>query len=296
MSIAIHSHEISLIIPVKDNQSGVNQFLTHFLETQTSDTYPKEIILVDNQSNPPLVIPETPAGFPIQIRLISCPRKGPGAARNCGASESKGSWLLFIDSDCIPTESSIRGFLDLQTHASAYIGTVNALGNDPVSNYYQSQKIHQPPEKVDGHGRVTPKYLITANFMIEKEVFYNHHGFNEYFTFACEDMDLGVRLEQKASMAFVDAAMVKHDYHDGFSGFIRRFYAYGKGNRLIRTMYKLPLFPLPFLPKDKSNWVNFGLAGVQWLCLFTGYLVMHVRLLTGKQPRIGNDQTQHAFS
>lgn len=285
MSITVDSNEISLIIPVKNNQSGVNQFLTRFMETQLPETYPKEIILVDNQSSPPLMIPEERVQYLIPIRLLICSKTGPGAARNEGAKHASGNWLLFIDSDCLPTNSSITGYLNLRINASAYIGAVTALGDDPVSQYYFSQKIHRPPEKKDHQGNVTPKYLVTANFLIRKKVFEDHSGFNEFFTFACEDMDLGVRLVQEAPLAFANEALVLHDYHDGLGGFIRRFFAYGQGNRLVRTVHDLPTFPLPFLPKNKSRYVNFGLACLQWLCLLSGYAVMHLWLLTGSQQR-----------
>ncbi len=285
MSITLDPNEISLIIPVKDNQDGVDKFLKHLWETQDADSLPKEIILVDNLSVPPLALSEGQENSPIPIRIINCSQKGPGAARNRGAKAALGKWLLFIDSDCVPTDESIRGYLHLTSEASAYIGRVDALEKDPISEYYFSQQIHRPPEVKDEQGRIKPKYLVTANFLIRKELFEAKSGFNEFFVFACEDMDLGLRLMQEKPLAFAENSVVRHDYHDGLRGFVRRFYAYGQGNRLIRTRHRVATFPLPFLPKDKSRLANFALAILQWFCLLIGYSVMHLRLLTGKQSR-----------
>tara|TARA_R110002051_G_scaffold298997_1_gene366052 strand:+ start:246 stop:473 length:228 start_codon:yes stop_codon:yes gene_type:complete len=44
--------EILIVIPVKDNQTGIDNYLTKFFETHPEIDYPKEIIIVDNNSNP----------------------------------------------------------------------------------------------------------------------------------------------------------------------------------------------------------------------------------------------------
>ncbi len=44
--------EITIVIPVKDNQTGIDIFLTEFFRTHNADNFPKEIIIVDNNSNP----------------------------------------------------------------------------------------------------------------------------------------------------------------------------------------------------------------------------------------------------
>ena len=74
---------ITIVIPVKDNQKGIDNFLTAFFKTHTEDNFPREIIIVDNNSKNPLLISDT---FPIPVRIISCNKEGPGSARNMGVS------------------------------------------------------------------------------------------------------------------------------------------------------------------------------------------------------------------
>src|SRR5260370_27713927 len=49
--------DITVILPVKTNQKGVTLFLTEFLRTHPPASYPREIIIVDNNSQPPISIP-----------------------------------------------------------------------------------------------------------------------------------------------------------------------------------------------------------------------------------------------
>ena len=54
-----------------------------------------EVVVVDNGSDPPAVIPDDP-----RLRLIRNPtNRGVAAARNQGAAVLTGRWLLFLDSD-----------------------------------------------------------------------------------------------------------------------------------------------------------------------------------------------------
>ena len=36
--------EVTIIIPVKNNQIGINRFLTEFFKTHSTDNFPREII------------------------------------------------------------------------------------------------------------------------------------------------------------------------------------------------------------------------------------------------------------
>jgi hypothetical protein len=53
---SINVNDISIIIPVKDNQRGINILLESFFFTQVKDSYPKEFIIVDNNSKRPIFV------------------------------------------------------------------------------------------------------------------------------------------------------------------------------------------------------------------------------------------------
>ncbi|MDO6804662.1 glycosyltransferase, partial [Wenyingzhuangia sp. 1_MG-2023] len=103
----INANEISIVIPVKNNQFGISRFLHIFEEITPKEFYPLEIIIIDNNSGLPI---EISRNYPVKLRLSKCKPVGPASARNKGVEISKGQWILFTDSDCIPTESSISGY------------------------------------------------------------------------------------------------------------------------------------------------------------------------------------------
>jgi len=270
--------KISIVIPVKNNQEGIDDFFDSFYKTHTTEYFPKEIIIVDNNSQPAISIKDIFNNRGINITLTTCHKPGPAAARNFGAKKAKGDWLLFVDSDCIATAHMVTGYLMVKSNAIGYQGYVGTIGHDYLSQYYLSQAIHQPPHTVDAKGVRIPKYLVSANIMIEKESFSMVGGFNEDYIFGGEDIDLGLRLSKVGSLEYASESKVLHTFDDGLKGFVRRYIAYGKGNRLVERYHDIHLIPLPFTAKKKVIIINHFLSILQWLCLLIGYLQMHKKL------------------
>lgn len=89
---------VSVIVPVFNDQIGLDKCLGALaMQSWPHDRY--EVIVVDNTSDPPLVIDATHSGI---VRLIHCATPGSYAARNIGIKEARGNVLSFIDADCIP--------------------------------------------------------------------------------------------------------------------------------------------------------------------------------------------------
>jgi glycosyltransferase involved in cell wall biosynthesis len=270
-SPAINISEISIVIPVKDNQEGIDNFLTSFFVTQQIVGYPKEIIIVDNLSEVPIKLRTEFYSNEIEIVLIKCDRKGPASARNKGVEVARGSWLLFLDSDCLITEDTLKGYLKSCNSSIAYAGMVKSLRNDYLSRYYEQQEILMPLKIRDENGNFMPQYLITANCLVWKTAFHEVGGFNEKIQFAGgEDIDLGLRLSEIGNISFAFDAIIYHDFNDGLMGFWKRFIRYGKGNRIIEEIYDSDLSPRLFRPNKKSM-INEVLAKIQWLGLKVGY-------------------------
>ena len=261
------SKDVSIVIPVKNNQKGINTYLEHFFQTHTKESFPREIIIIDNNSIPKIHIQEEYKKNGI-IRLIECEKIGPASARNKGIKIAKGNWILFNDSDCLPTESLISGYLNVLNGSVAYAGNVKSLGDDKLSQYYESQEILLPLKT--SHDFV-PQYLITANAFVWREAINKTGGFNENIKVASgEDVDLGLRLSQIGRLSYAFESVVFHNFDDGFSGFIKRFRRYGKGNKIVSELYKTDVKPRPFRPNEKSI-TNYFLAIIQYLSLTYGY-------------------------
>ena len=263
-------NDISVIIPVKDNQKGINLFLRKFFESHSKVNYPKEIIIVDNNSNKKIKVKRE---YPFPIKVICCSKTGPACARNLGIKYATGNWILFTDSDCIPSSTFLTGYLNSLNGSIGYAGNVKAFGKDKISKYYESQEILVPLntfEKKDFRG---PDFLITANALVWKKAVESIGGFNENIGIAAgEDIDLGFRLIEIGKLSFAFESIVYHNFNGGLYGFIERFKRYGKGNRIISELYSIDLKPRKFKPNNPSL-LNYFLAYLQYICLLKGYSI-----------------------
>ena len=264
---SISCKEISIIVPVKDNQKGIDTFLNALEEVTRKEHHVKEVIIVDNLSKMPV---EVQGKYSFNVIVTSCKIIGPAAARNQGASIAHGTWLLFLDSDCIPSSTTISGYLTEQNQHLAYAGNVKVSSQGWLSNYYETQEILIPPEAIDS-GAVRPDYLVTANCLIYKEAFDKIGGFDETFKQAGgEDIDLAFRLLTIGSIEYQWNSIVYHNFDDGFIGFIKRFNRYGKGNKQLAKKHTLNLSPRCFIP-EKVSLINLALSFIQFLSMSKGY-------------------------
>jgi glycosyltransferase involved in cell wall biosynthesis len=267
--VLLRTDHVTIIIPVKNNQAGIDLFLYEFFKTHTANNFPSEIIIVDNNSSPPIEIKCN--DFPISVRVVKCDKIGPASARNFGAHQAKSDWILFTDSDCIPTNSLLTGYLNVQNGSIGYAGNIKAHGEDWISQYYEQQEILVPPKVYDKPSNPRPDYLITANCLVWREAFNMVGGFNEQIKIAGgEDIDLGFKLLNIGELSYAFESIAKHNFGNRLSDFRERFIRYGVGNRIIGNLYNLDLMPKRFLP-NKRTFVNMILAYLQYHWLIKGY-------------------------
>ena len=270
-SEAVKTADISIVIPVKDNQKGIDNFFVNFFNTHSKDKFPKEIIIVCNNSKVKTEIRQEFLNKFSKIQVFECTKLGPASARNLGVQQTKGKWVLFVDSDCIPTENLISGYETDNKNTIAYSGNVKSLKQDWLSKYYETQEILIPLKIAEESGRFAPQYLITANCLVWKPAFEEVGGFNENITIAGgEDVDLGLRLSLIGKLDYAFNSLVLHDFDDGILGFWKRFRRYGKGNKLVEKIYGTNMKPAFFRP-NKRSFMNEILAKTQWLALTIGY-------------------------
>jgi len=263
------SKDITVVIPVKDNQRGIEQFLDAFYKNNPQEYYPYEIIIVDNPK-PEIVIPEKYQKKPVPIRILHCYKKGPASARNIGWKAAQTKWILFSDSDCMPQKEWISGYMESMNGSVGYAGNVKSLGKDIISRYYELQRILIPPP-FQYKNINYPEFLITANSLVWKPALEEINGFNEDIQIAAgEDIDLGFRLREIGSISYAQRSLTLHNFDDGLVGFIRRFTRYGEGNKKIAVLYNLDLKPKPFKPIVPTL-SNIFLSKLQKYFLEKGY-------------------------
>lgn len=263
------TQEISIVIPVKDNQRGIDHFFDDFFKTQGLQSLPLEILLVCDKGAS-INLPWDCSHYPIEVKVLCSSGTGPASARNVGWQSASGRWILFTDSDCRPTSNWLEGYIEASNGSIGYVGTVLSYGQDFVSRYYESQSILMPSINNQA-GVISPDYLITANALVWKKALEKIGGFNEAIKIAAgEDVDLGFRLREIGDLSFAVNSVVFHDFDDGLVGFMRRFRRYGKGNRQLAEMYTLNIKPRRFKPR-KRGFGNSILAYIQYLSMLWGW-------------------------
>ena len=268
---AVKYDNVSIIIPVKDNQGGIDRFLHEFFLTHTEDYYPKEIIIIDNNSKNPVKVDDKYCNTGLILRVLDCKTKGPAAARNYGAKASKGDWLLFCDSDCIPTSTLIKGYVDFSKRAIAYTGNVKALENDWLSHFYDTENILLPHLKSNSRNELVPLYIVTANALVWKQALIECGYFNETFNNAGgEDVELAIRLWKFGNICHVTDSLIIHDFDEGVLGFYKRFLRYGKGNMQLENVQNIDMCP-KFRKPIKPSFSNYIAKVLQHLFMTYGY-------------------------
>ncbi|WP_165422881.1 glycosyltransferase family 2 protein [Ktedonosporobacter rubrisoli] len=264
--------ELSIVVPVKNNQRGIDRLLESCLQIFSPEHCPREILVVDNGSQPPLELPAQ-LPWPLPVHILVCPRSGAAAARNMGARKASGNWLLLMDSDCIPTATLIGGYQEAMDGSIGYAGAAQVASSDVYSAYYEAQHILSPPALVH-EGSARPAFMVTANALIWRAALAQVGGLDERFKSAgCEDIDLGLRLWSVGPLAYAPKARVQHAFEADLGSFVRRFIRYGHGSRLMSALYHEDLSPRLVVPQPASP-ANRALALVQLLALWWGYLTI----------------------
>lgn len=105
---------VSVIVPVHAGGAALVQCLEALARLSPP---PLEVIVVDDGGSPADSRPHAP-----DVRVVRLPqRRGPAAARNCGASVARGDVLLFVDADVLvpPTAvATVQACLNDQTVAA----------------------------------------------------------------------------------------------------------------------------------------------------------------------------------
>ena len=130
------------------------------------------------------------------------PKKGPAANRNAASKHAKGSWLLFLDDDCLTDEKWLETIILNINESSnlirAFEGSVHA------DRQYNSDLGYCPVNYSGG-------CFWSANIAIKTELFLKIGGFDENYPIAAnEDQDIYLRLLNETSIPFLPKWIVYH--------------------------------------------------------------------------------------
>ncbi|HMP95265.1 MAG TPA: glycosyltransferase, partial [Phnomibacter sp.] len=219
---------ISLIVPVFNRPAEVEELLQS-LTTQTNSRF--EVVLVEDGSQVPCLPVVEKYQQQLQIQYHTKPNSGPGLTRNMGATQAKGNYFVFLDSDCV-----------LPPH---YIQTVyTCLQRQYVDAFGGPDKAHEqftPIQKAINYGMTS--FLTTGGIRgggekLDKfhprsfNMGYSRQVFNATGGFAAirfgEDIDMSIRiLKAGFSTALIKDAYVYHKRRSTFRQFFKQVFNSG---------------------------------------------------------------------
>jgi GT2 family glycosyltransferase len=183
---------VSVVIPFVGSAAELDRLLDGLeaLELARGD----ELVIVDNRppGSPALAAARLPAGG----RLARAERlPGPGHARNRGAEETSGDWLVFIDSDTRPEAQLLDAYFDPEPRAPTGVlagGILDVARRSTIVSRHDVARQRMSQEMT--LRRAGSPYAQTANCAVRRVAFEAVGGFDEQAH--GEDADLCFRLRE----------------------------------------------------------------------------------------------------
>ncbi len=240
----------SVIIPIYNRPDEIVELLDSLtLQSHKSDI---EVILVEDGSERPCE-KEIQCYFKeLDIKYIVQENGGPGSARNRGAEEANGEYLIFFDSDCIIPADYFKivnahlpenglGMFGGPDKEHSFFTPIQKAISYSMTSFLTTGGIRGGKEKMD---RFYPR---SFNMGIRREVFKKLNGFSD-MRFG-EDLDLSMRaFEQGISVGLIVEASVYHKRRTNFKAFFKQVFNSGVARINLTLKHKNTLKPVHFLP------------------------------------------------
>ncbi len=224
---------VAIILPTHNRASLLSGALDSIGRARATHPGPSELIVVNDGSKDEtasILSKAVTAGLVDHVITHPSPR-GPAAARNAGWLSTSAPLIAFTDDDCEVDPSWLHRLVRALSEAPPEIagvgGRVEAARRGLIADYMTHHRILEPPASL--------AYLVTANVIFRRSALETVGGFDEAVKApGGEDPGLCMCLkDQGYRFAFEPGAVVHHHYRQRFSNYIRTFYRYGRGCRLV---------------------------------------------------------------
>lgn len=222
MEHAIDAGLVSIIIPTFNGATRIPACLAALRNQKTNREI--EILVVDDGSTDRTA--EVVRSWP-EVRLISQSNSGPAAARNRGASEARGTLLIFTDDDCVPVpdwlEALLKPFSD-----PGVVGSKGAYRTRQKSLVARFVQIEYEDRYCIMAAREDIDFIDTYSAAFVRERFLEMDGYDTSFPVACaEDIELSYRMSALGwKMRFAPEAIVYHTHPDSFWRYLKKKYKF----------------------------------------------------------------------
>lgn len=231
MSTATGSAPRVSVITLTFNRLVALERCLESLANQTLSPHEFELVLVDVSDQPET---RMVAAYRNRIDINHLPADNQGVAgnRNLGVQHARGSWLAFLDDDCVAAPDWLAALMRCASeHPDSLIGggVKNLNPGNAVS--CAGQVITEAVDACFNSGQGEPSFFPGLNFAVRKDHYCSLGGNDERFgRLAAEDRDFIDRWRRSGrGLVRAEHAIVIHAHRAQFTGFVRQYFNYGRG-------------------------------------------------------------------
>lgn len=248
----------SIVVPVYNRPDELSQLLSSLGQQHFTDF---EVIVVEDGSTVDSTAVVHIHRQHLALHYHRQENAGPAAARNLGASQAKGEYLIFLDSDCIcPAHylSVVDRFLQ-ESQADAFGGPDTAHPKfsalQKAINYAMTARLTTGGMRGGSQYRSDRFLPRSFNMGVRKEVFEQAGGFDARLRFG-EDLDLSLRLRQLGfRIALAREAWVYHQRRSNWRAFFKQVYNAGMARVYLSERHPGSLGLIHLLPSLFVIWL-----------------------------------------
>ena len=219
--------DFSVLIPTFNRASILKRTL-QALASQCPGAGSFEVLVVDDGSTDrtPEEVRLLQENYPVPLHYFFQPNRKQGAARNLGARNAQGRFLVFLGDDTVP----VKGFLkehrkahEAQRSFGEELSKIVVIGYTTwPRDFSRTRFLEYIGEKgwqfgfslIEDHEDVPFNFFYTSNLSLSRSFFLQAEGFDEDFhEYGWEDIELSVRLKSLGMRIVYNDAAAAHHHH-----------------------------------------------------------------------------------
>ena len=274
---------LSLVIPTHNSQNTIQTTLLSINNSDFKHFSDIETVVIDDKSKDGTLkkIKQIQSVLKYHLTVFTLRRNfGPAKARNFGVKRSKGSYILFLDSDVELSKSTLR-----YAYTLAKAAEVKAFTG--IWHYRQKTNKFFPNFKAMRdwvywfieREKYARYYLFSTRIAgIEKKLFLKIGGFDESFPEpTVEDIELTHRIEKYTKIRFSPELLIYHEFEDFLPIAIKYFKRARDWIRLYQK--RLRFDPVTTSKKEAFKALLSGLLVISLILGFVHWLFFYIALL-----------------
>ncbi|MBC6369027.1 hypothetical protein DDT91_19725 [Algoriphagus sp. AK58] len=186
MTWSMSAKKLSIIIPSLNRQGALSQLVKKLVLLSTSET---ELIIVDDSLDRCREVELASTGSSVVYYIHRGKKQGVSSARNLGAQQAQGDYLVFLDDDDDFTENWIPDFVD-------------AIKSSPTLVFCEMRRIAPTGQeqiekaRIAANGNLLQAIFIPGAWVIKSDFFWSIGGYDERLTYA-ENTELFIRIQKE---------------------------------------------------------------------------------------------------